>query len=152
MATWHDRWRDAQGFWDLARAGYDPKSRYGNPAASNALMAVIAANDAVCLRLGRRQPKGDSHVEAADLLKLACKGTAWEKDASERSRQLLAMLRQKTAVQYLGVPRSLDEQHLQTRTQQRACSDRAAVKRQCPATHTPRAVRPRPTHATDPTG
>ena len=59
MATWQDRWRDAQGFWDLARAGYDPESRYSNPAASNALMAVIAANDAVCLRLSRRQPKGE---------------------------------------------------------------------------------------------
>lgn len=109
MATWQDRWRDAQGFWDLARTGYDPESRYSNPAASNALVAVITANDAVCLRLSRRQPKGDSHAEAADFLKLACKGTAWEKDASERSRQLLAMLRQKTAVQYLGKPLPSDK-------------------------------------------
>ena len=109
MATWQDRWRDAQGFWNLARAGYDPKSRYSNPAASNALMAVIAANDAICLRLGRQQPKGDSHAEAADFLRLACKGTAWEKDASDRSRQLLAMLRQKTAVQYLGKPLPADK-------------------------------------------
>ena len=109
MATWQDRWRDAQGFWDLAQAGYAREPRYANPAASNALMAVIAANDAVCLRLGRRQPKGESHAEAADFLKLACKGTAWEKDASERSRQLLAMLRQKTAVQYLGKPLPTDK-------------------------------------------
>lgn len=108
MATWQDRWRDAQDFWDLAQAGYDPASRYSNPAAGNALMAVIAANDAVCLRLSRRQPRGDSHAEAADFLKRACKGTTWEKDASDRSRQLLAMLQQKTAVQYLGRPLPAD--------------------------------------------
>ncbi len=108
MATWQDRWRDAQGFWDLARTGYDPASRYSNPAVSNALLAVIAANDAVCLRLARRQPRGDSHAEAADFLRLACKGTAWEKEASERSRHLLAMLRHKTAVQCLGKPLAAD--------------------------------------------
>lgn len=104
MATWHDRWRDAKAFWDLAKAGYDPESRYGNPAASNALMAVIAANDAICLHLGHRQPKGESHADAAKDLREACKGTPWEKEASEKARQLLRMLRQKTAVQYLGKP------------------------------------------------
>ncbi|MBM3474083.1 MAG: hypothetical protein FJX75_12510 [Armatimonadetes bacterium] len=104
MATWQDRWRDAGGFWDLAHAGYDPKSRFGNPAASNAIMAVIAANDAVCLRLGRRQPKGDSHTEAAMVLTEACRGTEWESEASDRCRQLREMLAQRTAVQYLGKP------------------------------------------------
>jgi hypothetical protein len=104
MSAWHDRWRDAEGFWDLAQAGYDPKSRFGNPAASNAILAVIAANDALCLRLGRRQPKGDSHTEAAAFLQQACRGTEWESEASGKCRQLREMLAQKTAVQYLGKP------------------------------------------------
>ena len=108
MATWQDRWRDAQGFWELSQAAYDPESRYANPAASNAMLAVIAANDAVCLRLGRRQSKGESHTEAAEYLKLACKGTPWEEDARDKSRQLVEMLRQKTAAQYLGKPLGAD--------------------------------------------
>jgi hypothetical protein len=108
MATWRDRWRDAQAFWDLAQAGYDPASKYGNPAASVAIMAVIAANDAICLHLTRRQPKGDSHLEAADALKVACKGKVWEKAASERARQLLELLRQKNDAQYLGKPMAPD--------------------------------------------
>ncbi len=91
-------------FWDLAQAAYDPRATYGNPAASNALMAVIAANDPVCLHLGHRQPRGESHAEAAKALRQACKSTQWEREAAEKSRQLLAMLRQKTAVQYLGKP------------------------------------------------
>jgi hypothetical protein len=106
MATWQDRWRDARGFWDLAQAGYDPKSRYGNPAASNAIMAVIAANDAICLHLVRTQPKGESHIQAAASLKEACRGKVWEKEASERSRQLLELLRHKNEAQYLGKPLS----------------------------------------------
>jgi hypothetical protein len=108
MATWQDRWRDVEGFWRLAETGYDRKPGYANPAASNALLAVIAANDAVCRHLGRRQPKGESHIQAADYLKSACKGTQWEKEASEKSRQALAMPRQKTAVQYLGRPLPAD--------------------------------------------
>lgn len=106
MATWQDRWRDAQGFWELAEAGYEPKSRYGNPVASNAIMALIAANDAICLRLGHRQPKGESHTEASDFLKDACRGTQWEQDAAEKARQLLEVLRQKNVAQYLGKPLS----------------------------------------------
>jgi hypothetical protein len=108
MATWQDRWRDAKGFWELAEAGYDPKSRYSNPAASNAIMAVIAANDAICMHLTRRQPKGESHIQATDLLKEACKGKVWEKEASEKSRQLLELLRQKNEAQYLGKPLAAD--------------------------------------------
>lgn len=106
LAVMIDRWRDARGFWDLAQAGYDPKSRYGNPAASNAIMAVIAANDAICLHLVRTQPKGESHIQAAASLKEACRGKVWEKEASERSRQLLELLRHKNEAQYLGKPLS----------------------------------------------
>jgi len=104
MATWQDRWRDAQGFWDLAQAGYDPSSGHANPAVSNAIMAVIAANDAICIHLTRRQPKPESHIQAAELLREACKGKVWEEAASERSRQLLELLRQKNEAQYLGKP------------------------------------------------
>jgi hypothetical protein len=109
MASWEDRWRDAQGFWDLAEAGYAPRSSHGNPAAGNAIMAAIAANDAICLRLGRRQPRGDSHTQAAELLQEACRGTEWENDASDKARQLREMLRLKTAVQYLGRPLAADK-------------------------------------------
>lgn len=108
MATWQDRWRDAKGFWNLAERAYDPDSPYGNPAASNAIMAVIAANDAICIHLIRRQPKGESHIEAADLLKQACKGKAWEKEAADKSKQLLELLCQKNEAQYLGKPLSRD--------------------------------------------
>lgn len=104
MATWQERWRDAEGFWDLAMVGYDGETVHGNPAASNAIMAVIAANDAICLYLTRKQPKGESHVEAVNSLKQACRGKAWEKQAADKSRQLLDLLHEKNAVQYLGKP------------------------------------------------
>jgi hypothetical protein len=43
------------------------------------------------------------------LLQEACKGKVWEKEASERSRQLLELLRQKNEAQYLGKPLSADQ-------------------------------------------
>lgn len=83
-------------------ATYDLDSRYGNPAASRVIMAVMAANDAICIPLIRRQPKGESHIEAADWLKQACQGKPGDKAAADRSKQLLELLRQESEAQYLG--------------------------------------------------
>ena len=100
MATWQARLRDARQFWDVAEAAHDPA--HGNAAASNAILAVIAANDALCLRLARTQPGGESHAEAARVLKEACRGTTWEAEAARRAQQLSGVIRQKAAAQYSG--------------------------------------------------
>ena len=100
MPTWRDRLRDARNFWEVAETAHDPE--HTNQAASNAALAVIAANDAVCLFLGRRKPGGQSHTEAARVLQAVCRGTKWEQDAAQRSRQLTELLRQKNAAQYDG--------------------------------------------------
>jgi hypothetical protein len=98
MTTWQDRLRDARRFWEVAEAALDPE--HVNQAASNAILAVIAANDAVCLHLGEGKPAGRSHTEAATMLQEVCRGTMREADAARRSRQLVDILRLKTAVQY----------------------------------------------------
>ena len=102
MATWQDRLRDARRFWDVAEAVDDPE--HGNQAASNAILAAIAANDAVCMFLGRRRPAGDSHSEAAQVLQEICQSTQWAPEAAEKARQLLELTRLKNAVQYHGTP------------------------------------------------
>ncbi len=100
MATWQDRLRDARGFWEVAEAFNDPDHR--NQAASNAILALIAANDAVCLRLIQQRPRGESHAEATQLLQQACRDTVWEREAAAKSRQFLEVIRHKAAVQYEG--------------------------------------------------
>jgi hypothetical protein len=102
MPRWQDRLRDAQRFLDVAQAANGPE--YTNQAASNAILAMIAGNDAICLYLGSRQPVGESHTEAARMLQEVCRGTRWEQAAAQRSRQLLDLLRQKNAAQYHGRP------------------------------------------------
>jgi len=77
---------------------------YSNQAVSNAVHAVIAANDALCLfRIGERSP-GQSHAEAANVLKRACQGTTLERQMGQRVRQLTDVLQQKTLAQYYGKP------------------------------------------------
>jgi hypothetical protein len=66
-------------FWEVAQTSDD--SSHGNQAASNAILAAIAANDALCMHLAGLQPKGESHVEAARVLQAACRGTRWEAEA-----------------------------------------------------------------------
>jgi hypothetical protein len=61
---------------------------------------IARRSDAVCLHLGEGKPEGRSHTEAATMLQDVCRGTAWEDDAAKRSRQLVDILRLKTAVQY----------------------------------------------------
>lgn len=100
MATWQDFLREARRFWEVAQAVNAPG--YHSQAVSNAVHAVIAANDALCLfQIGERA-QGDSHAEAANMLKRACRGTAFEQQVTQRARQLTDVLQQKTPSQYYG--------------------------------------------------
>jgi len=100
VADWQGFLRQAQRFWEVAEAAHDPE--HASQAVSNAVHAVIAANDAVCLyRLGER-PGGRSHSETGRLLQRAGKGTPWEREASVRARQLAQVLREKNAAEYEG--------------------------------------------------
>lgn len=98
MATWQTRWDAAQKFWEIAQTVNDES--HSVQAAANAVLAIIAANDAICLYLKRTQPRGEQHEQAVQYLKEACAGTAWEHDAKEKARQLLEVLRLKNEVQY----------------------------------------------------
>lgn len=100
MADWQGFLRQAQRFWEVAEAAHDPE--HASQAVSNAVHAVIAANDAVCLyRLGER-PGGRSHSETGRFLQRAGRGTPWEREASVRARQLAQVLREKNAAEYEG--------------------------------------------------
>jgi len=75
---------------------------YHSQAVSNAVHAIIAANDAICLfQIGERA-QGDSHAEAAGVLRRACRGTTLEQEVPQRIRQLTDVLRQKTPSQCGG--------------------------------------------------
>ena len=100
MATWQGRLRDAHNFFEVAEAVNDQE--HGNQAASNAILATIAANDAICLFLAQQQPSGKSHTEAARILQEACKGTRWEQEAPKKARQLVGLIHYKNAAQYRG--------------------------------------------------
>jgi hypothetical protein len=100
VATWQGYLREARRFWEVAQAIDAPG--YHSQAVSNAVHAVIAANDAVCtFRIGERC-QGASHTEAADVLRRACRGTALEQQATRRARQLADVLQQKSSAQYYG--------------------------------------------------
>jgi HEPN domain-containing protein len=102
MESWQSYLKEARRFRDVAQAANDPD--HANQAVSNAAHAVIAANDAFCLFLIGKRSKGESHAEAARLLKEACQGKEWEEDVPRRARQLLEVLQYKNASQYYGSP------------------------------------------------
>jgi HEPN domain-containing protein len=104
MATWQSFLKEARKFLEVAREFDRP--RYGSQAVSNAVHAVIAANDAICLRLLNERPGGESHIDAVRVLTRACKGSPWEHEASQRGQQLSQVLQQKNVSQYQGVPLS----------------------------------------------
>jgi hypothetical protein len=81
---------------------------HGNQAASNAILAIIAANDAICMCLAQRKPSGAAHEQASRMLQEVCRGTRWEAEASVKARQLLEVVRQKSTAQYNGVPLAPD--------------------------------------------
>jgi hypothetical protein len=98
VATWQTRWDAAQKFWEIAQTVND--EAHSVQAAANAVLAIIAANDAICLHLNRTQPRGEQHEQAVQYLKEACAGKVWEREAREKARQLLEVLRLKNEVQY----------------------------------------------------
>jgi HEPN domain-containing protein len=100
MPRWEEFLREARKFREVAREFDRPG--YTNQAVSNAVHAVIAANDAVCLRLINERPGGETHSEAVRVLTRACKGTPWEAEASQRGQQLTQVLQQRNASQYHG--------------------------------------------------
>ena len=106
MAAWQGFLMEARRFWDVAELANDPE--HVNQAVSNAILAAITANDAVCLFLIDERPGGQSHAEAARVLQRACRGTQWEAESAQRSRQLADILQQKTASQYQGKALSQD--------------------------------------------
>lgn len=100
MPRWDEFLSEARKFREVAREFDRPG--YANQAVSNAAHAVIAANDAICLRLINERPGGESHTEAARVLTRACRGTPWERDCAQRVQQLALVLQQKSAAQYHG--------------------------------------------------
>ena len=116
MADWQGHLKQARRFWEVAEAAHDPE--HASQAVSNAVLAVIAANDAVCLYLLGEVPGGRSHGGAARLLQAACKGTRWEQEAATRARQFAQILREKNAAQYEGrllAPETADRTMTQAR-------------------------------------
>ena len=109
MATWQGYLRESHRFWDAAETCRD--ARHTSQAVSNAVLAVIAANDAVCLYLAGATAGGKSHAEAARALQRACRGTRLEEACAQQSRLLADVLQQKTAAQYLGKPMGSDVAH-----------------------------------------
>ena len=90
----------AMAFWEVAQTAHDPQ--HTSQAASNAVLAAIAANDAVVFRLKGTVKKRRAHEEAGRALQEACRGSRWEQDAKQRVRQLTEILAIKNAAQYEG--------------------------------------------------
>lgn len=90
------RLRTAQAYLDVAElvVGERDRDEYLNVAAGLAVLAGIAASDAICCaRLGRRH-RGDSHRSAADVLRQATP------DGAELAVPLLRLLDLKDAAHY----------------------------------------------------
>jgi len=100
MAHWQEFLRQSRRFWEVAEAVHDPE--HTSQAAGNAIHAVIAANDALCLHQLGERPGGESHSEAAQFLQRACSGTRWEQEAAQKAGQYTRIIREKNAVEYEG--------------------------------------------------
>ena len=90
------RLRTAQAYLDVAELvlGERDRDEYLNVAAGLAVLAGIAASDAICCaRLGRR-PRGDNHRSAADILRQATP------DGDKLAVTLLRLLDLKDAAHY----------------------------------------------------
>ena len=107
MASWRGFWKEGRKFWEVAEATHD--SSHTSQAASSAILAAIAYNDAICLLLARRKPQGDSHTAAAGVLRDACRGTQWEREAPEQCKRLTYLVEQKSTAQYHGRPLPPDD-------------------------------------------
>ena len=100
MADWRGFLIQARRFLEVAEAAHDPA--HASQAASNAIHAVIAANDALCVyQLGERAA-GQSHSEAARFLQRALRGTRWEEQAARHAKGFTQIIREKNAAEYEG--------------------------------------------------
>jgi hypothetical protein len=96
VAEGRTRFRTAQAYLNVAASVLDERDRdeYLNVAAGLAVLAGIAASDAICcIRLGCRH-RGDDHRGAADLLRTATP------DGGELAKTLLRLLDLKDAAHY----------------------------------------------------
>jgi hypothetical protein len=75
-------------------------SEYPAEAVSNAIMAAIHANDAICLAKLGYTSKADDHRAAVALLLLALKDTQWANEAKSKAKGFAELLSKKTLVQY----------------------------------------------------
>lgn len=76
----------------------------------SAVLAAIASNDAVCMRLGSIKPVGtDEQPEAAPFLLLVCRGTEWEAQAAGMAEVLERIIRHNVPLQWDGGPLSARE-------------------------------------------
>ncbi len=72
-----NRATEARTFLDLARLAIDDaRNGYSNASASNAVLAGIAASDAICGHALQRAPQGQDHAEAVTMLKTVSWGAA----------------------------------------------------------------------------
>jgi len=96
IAEGRTRFRTAQAYLNVAASVLDERDRdeYLNVAAGLAVLAGIAASDAICcIRLGCRH-RGDDHRGAAELLRTATP------DGGELAKTLLKLLDLKDAAHY----------------------------------------------------
>jgi hypothetical protein len=96
VAEGRTRFRTAQAYLNVAASVLDERDRdeYLNVAAGLAVLAGIAASDAICcIRLGCRH-RGDDHRRAAELLRTATP------DGGELAKTLLRLLDLKDAAHY----------------------------------------------------
>lgn len=96
LAEGRTRFRTAQAYLNVAASVLDERDRdeYLNVAAGLAVLAGIAASDAICcIRLGCRH-RGDDHRGAAELLRTATP------DGGELAKTLLKLLDLKDAAHY----------------------------------------------------
>jgi hypothetical protein len=96
VAEGRTRFRTAQAYLNVAASVLDERDRdeYVNVAAGLAVLAGIAASDAICcIRLGCRH-RGDDHRGAAELLRTATP------DGGELAKTLLKLLDLKDAAHY----------------------------------------------------
>ncbi|HEY5815846.1 MAG TPA: hypothetical protein VIS95_05840 [Solirubrobacterales bacterium] len=87
----HQRLTHAKSFLDVAELTADvndPNLEYGSVAASVAILAGIAATDAVCCHVLGRRSRSDNHHDAEDLLREI---TGGGKQAAGQLRKLITL-------------------------------------------------------------
>jgi hypothetical protein len=91
------RLRQAKAFLDAAYLVWSETDRpedldFNHVAAGNAVLAAIAASDAICCRLLGERSRGQDHREAISLLQTVRFGTGDERILARRARQLAGAL------------------------------------------------------------